>query len=70
MTAVGAGHLAGSSLTLDDAVARTCEWTHLDLPTVWAMASTQPAELLGIDYSDTVTIEWDPEQCALTVISP
>ncbi len=70
VTAVGAGHLAGSSLTLDDAVARTCQWTGLDITTAWAMASTQPAELLGIDYSDTVTIEWDPEQCALTVISP
>ncbi len=59
VTAVGANHLAGSSLTLDDAVARTCRWTGLDLETVWAMASTQAAALVGLDISGTVEIDWD-----------
>lgn len=69
VTAVNGDHLAGSSLTLDDAVARTCAWTGLDLATVWAMASTQPAELVGISYSDTVEVEWDAADRALKIVS-
>ncbi len=67
VTAVGAAHLAGSSLTLDAAIVRTWAWTGLDLETVWAMASTQPAELVGIEFSDTVTAEWDPTTGTLQV---
>jgi N-acetylglucosamine-6-phosphate deacetylase len=67
VTAVGANHLAGSSLTLDDAVARTCAWTGLELETVWAMASTQPAALIGIDEPDTVEVDWDAETFQLGI---
>lgn len=69
VTAVGAGHLAGSSLTLDDAVARTCEWTGLDLETVWAMASTQPASLLGLETAETVEVDWDAARFTLKIIT-
>ena len=69
VTAVGAGHLAGSSLTLDDAIARTCAWTELDLETVWAMASTQPASLIGINTAETIEVDWDPTSYTLKIIS-
>lgn len=68
VTAVGAGHLAGSSLTLDDAVARTCAWTGLDLETVWAMASRQPAALIGFETAGTVEVDWDPVHHTLQIL--
>lgn len=68
VTAVGATHLAGSSLTLDDAVARTCAWSGLDLETVWPMASDQPARLLGLNDVPGIQVDWDADACALKVI--
>ena len=68
VTAVGADHLAGSSLTLDDAIARTCAWTGLDLSTVWPMASTQPAAAAGLPVPPDLSINWDEEDLILTIL--
>ncbi|GAB5559580.1 MAG: N-acetylglucosamine-6-phosphate deacetylase [Synoicihabitans sp.] len=70
VTAVGGGHLAGSSLTLDDAVARTCQWTGLDFETVWAMGSTQPAAVVGLTVTETITVDWNTETSALKIVNP
>lgn len=68
VTAVGADHLAGSSLTLDDAVARTCAWTGLPLETVWAMASTQAAALVGIEIAGAVDLIWEETTHTLQIL--
>ncbi len=69
VTAVGAGHLAGSSLTLDDAIGRTCDWCDLDLETVWSMASLQPAAAIGIPPPPDILVEWDEAEHRVTVIN-
>jgi len=58
--------LAGSSLTLDRAVANAIEFTGLPLETVWAMASTQPARYLGLQPSGRVIADWDAAANRLT----
>jgi len=68
VTAVGASHLAGSSLTLDDAVARTCAWSGLDLATVWPMASTLAARAVRLDVPADIVVEWDAGSHTLSVI--
>jgi N-acetylglucosamine-6-phosphate deacetylase len=57
----GQAWLAGSSLTLRQAVANAVRFTGIDLPTAWAMASTRPAGYLALPTAGTVTIEWDAE---------
>jgi N-acetylglucosamine-6-phosphate deacetylase len=56
----GTASLAGSTLTIPEAIARTVAFTGLPLRQVLAMASTQPAEYLGIEAAGTVTGEFDP----------
>ena len=55
----GARHLAGSSITLDRAVANTAKFTGLPLEEVLPMASTQPAEYLGLQTEGRVTADWN-----------
>jgi N-acetylglucosamine-6-phosphate deacetylase len=43
------GSLAGSTLTLDRAVANVARWTDVGLGGAWQMASLNPARQLGID---------------------
>lgn len=43
------GRLAGSTLTLDRAVANVARWTDVGLGGAWQMASLNPARQLGID---------------------
>lgn len=52
----GHPNLAGSTLTLDKAVVNVAR--HCDIPfeQAWAMASTQPATLAGLDEPQTVTV--------------
>ena len=69
VTAVGGGHLAGSSLTLDDAIERTCRWTGLDFETVWAMASTQAAAVVGLEISETVATDWNADSRTLEILT-
>jgi N-acetylglucosamine-6-phosphate deacetylase len=68
VTRVGAGHLAGSSLTLDDGVARCCAWTGLDFETVWTMASTQAAAAVGLPEPEPVDVSWDETSHTLKIL--
>jgi N-acetylglucosamine-6-phosphate deacetylase len=63
----GTPYLAGSSLTLDRAVANTVRCTGLSIAEVLPMASTIPATLLGAATAGTVTAEWDDRACILHI---
>jgi N-acetylglucosamine-6-phosphate deacetylase len=64
----GTPYLAGSSLTLDCAIANTVRFTGLPIETVISMASTTPARYLGLEPAGTVTAEWDAGCCELRVL--
>jgi N-acetylglucosamine-6-phosphate deacetylase len=68
VAAPGAKNLAGSALSLNVAVGNTVRFTGLTLDEVVPMASTRPAEYLGIATAGTVTARWDPEACSLQVV--
>ena len=55
----GTPYLAGSSLTLDRAVANAVRFTGLPIEDVIPMASTGPARYLGTATRGTVTADWD-----------
>lgn len=59
--------LAGSSLTMDRAVANTAKFTGLALADVLALASTNPANYLGIAPRGKVIADWDEANYALSV---
>jgi N-acetylglucosamine-6-phosphate deacetylase len=63
----GTSYLAGSSLTLDRAIANTVRFTGLPIETVIPMASTIPASYLGMPPAGTVTADWDPDTYDLRV---
>jgi N-acetylglucosamine-6-phosphate deacetylase len=65
----GTSYLAGSSLTLERAIANTVRFTEWSIETVIRMASTIPASCLGMTPAGTVTADWDPEACDLRVCS-
>lgn len=44
----GESFLVGSALTMDRAVMNVARWCDVSFETAWAMASTQPAELVGL----------------------
>src|SRR5258706_12661038 len=56
----GTPYLAGSSLTLDRAIANTVRFTGLSIDAVIPMASTIPAACMGMTTEGTVTADWDP----------
>jgi N-acetylglucosamine-6-phosphate deacetylase len=60
--------LAGSALTLDQAVANTVKFTGLPVETVLPMASTQPAEYLGMQTAGRVIAEWDVAAGRLRIV--
>ena len=64
----GTPKLAGSALTLDQAIARTVRETGLSIEDVWPMASTVPAAAVGTSPAGRVVAEWDAEAPALTVV--
>jgi N-acetylglucosamine-6-phosphate deacetylase len=64
----GTPYLAGSSLTLDQAVANTARFTGLPIETVLPMASTMPAAILGTATAGTVVADWDGETGVLRVL--
>lgn len=68
VAAPGAANLAGSALTLPAAIGNTVRFTGLSLDEVVAMASTRPAEYIGIRPSGTLVAEWDAEACSLRVL--
>ena len=63
----GTPYLAGSSVTLDRAIANTARFTGLSIDEVAPMASTIPAALLGTTTAGTVTADWDADACTLRV---
>jgi N-acetylglucosamine-6-phosphate deacetylase len=63
----GAPNLAGSALRLDAAIGNTARFTGLPLEDVVPMASTRPAEYIGIPTAGKVVAEWDPAACVLRV---
>lgn len=50
--------LAGSSLTLDGAVANAVKFADVPFAAAWAMASTQPAQFLGLQPAGKVRVTW------------
>jgi N-acetylglucosamine-6-phosphate deacetylase len=63
----GTPFLAGSALTLPEAIGNVVRFTGLPIEAVGAMASTVPAEYLGMRPSGSVTADWDAETFRLTV---
>jgi N-acetylglucosamine-6-phosphate deacetylase len=63
----GTPYLAGSSLTMDRAVGNTARFAALPLDLVIPMASTIPAAFIGLEPRGTVTADWDPAGCKLSV---
>jgi N-acetylglucosamine-6-phosphate deacetylase len=59
--------MAGSSVTLDRAVANAVRFSGLSIEEVLPMASIQPARYMGIEASGRVTADWDPVEYCLTV---
>jgi N-acetylglucosamine-6-phosphate deacetylase len=64
----GTPYLAGSSLSMHDAVANTVRFTGLSLEEALSMASDVPAAYLGMPAAGTVTAEWDADACRLEVM--
>ncbi len=63
----GAPNLAGSSLAMNDAVANTVQFTGLKIEDVLPMASTIPANYLGIEPRGKVIADWDEATYSLEV---
>ena len=68
----GTPYLAGSSLTLDRAIANTVRFTGLTLDAVVPMASTIPATCMGMTTAGTVTADWESASRELQIrgVSP
>ena len=56
-TVPGKDHLSGSTLTLDVGVINVFGHCDVSFEQAWAMASTQPAELVGIPAAQEVTVQ-------------
>jgi N-acetylglucosamine-6-phosphate deacetylase len=63
----GTPYLAGSSLTLERAIANTVRFTGLSIDEVIPMASTIPAHYLGMTTAGSVTADWDPDSGVLSI---
>ncbi len=57
----GTPYLAGSALTLDQAIANTVRFTGLSIEDVIPMATTIPAACMGLKPAGSVTADWNPE---------
>jgi N-acetylglucosamine-6-phosphate deacetylase len=64
----GTPFLAGSALSMPEAIGNTVRFTGQELNRVVAMASSIPADYLGIATSGTVTAEWREEESTLRVL--
>ena len=65
----GTSYLAGSSLTLDRAIANTVRFTGLPIARVIPMASAIPAGLVGMTTAGRVTADWDNASFELRICS-
>ena len=68
VAAPGAPNLAGSALRLDAAIGNTVRFAGLALEDVVPMASTRPAEYVGVPTAGKVVAEWDPAAFTLRVV--
>jgi N-acetylglucosamine-6-phosphate deacetylase len=64
----GTPYLAGSSLTLDRAIANTVRFTGLSIDAVVPMASTIPATYMGMTTAGTVIADWEPGAGELQIV--
>ena len=64
----GTPYLAGSSLTMDRAIANTVRFTGLPIESVIPMASTIPAAYIGVATRGTVHAGWDPGTADLRIL--
>jgi N-acetylglucosamine-6-phosphate deacetylase len=64
----GTPYLAGSSLTMDRAIANTVRYTGLPIESVVPMASTNPAALLGLQPAGAIEADWDAAAGELRII--
>jgi N-acetylglucosamine-6-phosphate deacetylase len=64
----GTPYLAGSSLTLDRAIANTARFTGLPIDAVIPMASQVPAAYLGMTPAGRVTADWDERANELRIL--
>jgi N-acetylglucosamine-6-phosphate deacetylase len=69
VAAPGASNLAGSALSMPVAIGNTVRFTGLALEEVLPMATTRPAEYVGIRPAGTVVAEWDAETARLRIES-
>ena len=67
VAAPGAANLAGSALTLPVAIGLTVRFSGLPLEEVVAMASSRPADYLGIRPAGSVAALWDEATATLSV---
>jgi N-acetylglucosamine-6-phosphate deacetylase len=65
----GTPYLAGSALTMDQAIGNTVRFVGVPLEDAIAMASTIPARWLGDATAGTVTAAWDAERSELRIVS-
>jgi N-acetylglucosamine-6-phosphate deacetylase len=69
VTVPGKSWLAGSALRMNEAVGNTVRFTGFTLAEVLAMATTIPAEWIGLPLAGCVTADWDETNCRLTILS-
>jgi N-acetylglucosamine-6-phosphate deacetylase len=67
VSAPGAPNLAGSSLSIPEAVANTVRFTGLPLEDVLPMATMLPASYLGTEPAGRIHASWDPANFHLAV---
>jgi N-acetylglucosamine-6-phosphate deacetylase len=65
----GTPYLAGSSLTLDRAVANTVRFTGLSLEEVVRMASHNPAGYLGAAPAGSVEADWNDGELRIVKVT-
>ncbi len=53
----GTPYLAGSALTLDCAILNVVKHCAVPFEAAWAMASTQPAEFMGLGQPETIEVD-------------
>jgi N-acetylglucosamine-6-phosphate deacetylase len=64
----GQPNLAGSALSLDRAVGNVARFAGISVEEALAMASTQPASVVGMAPAGTIDVEWDPARSVLRVL--
>jgi N-acetylglucosamine-6-phosphate deacetylase len=65
----GQPNLAGSALSLDRAVGNVVKFSGISLEEALAMASTRPAQYLGVQPKGSLDLEWDPAASRLRVVA-